>query len=653
MMTKQLLFRTVAAIAACLVLALPASAYSFVQDGIYYNVNGANVSVTYKTTSYNSYSGTVNIPATVTNGGTTYNVTSIGPSAFQNCTNLYRVVIPNSVTYLMNDAFKGCSKLTNITIPASVYTIYNNVFDGCTALKSVICLNPTPRPWNSNNFTSTTYTNAQLIVPKGKLSDYQSSTYCWGSFTSIQEMDCDFVEDAIFYDKLDNNMVEVTHALRFADSYGEEYIVPIGTQIIDVEAFRGASALTAVSLPNGLKRIERLAFMDCSALTTLEMPSTLTSVGYSAFSNAPLTTLTVKATTPPTCEIRIEPHSGTVSEPFNNTHYNNCTLIVPRGSKSAYQDAAIWKKFTHIVEADLPADYIRGDVNDDGVVGMDDLTALINYLVFNDASNINLDAADANEDGVVGMDDLTVLINYLVYNTWPAPAPIDMWYLWGNFIGETPWGDVYGNNPIGTSALSLYPSGTINAQGKGLLTWTGYIPRQYFTIVHSAGYYDDLASEAWMVDQNGNYHLTSLDEGENNGYSTFLLDAGYYTINLNTAAMNLSIVPAQPDNISFGSICIVGSFNYWSNTANPMEMVNPRLSLSNSDWWVDTWTITQTNEYGDVKFCNYDDWNYNWGADTFPYGCGVQGGPNIPATPGTYKVFFNDITGLYNFIKME
>ena len=63
--------------------------------------------------------------------------------------------------------------------------------------------------------------------------------------------------------------------------------------------------------------------------------------------------------------------------------------------------------------------YVRGDVDANGVVGMDDLTALINYLVYGDASSINL--ANANCDGYegVGMDDLTALINFLVYNTWP------------------------------------------------------------------------------------------------------------------------------------------------------------------------------------------------------------------------------------------
>ena len=63
--------------------------------------------------------------------------------------------------------------------------------------------------------------------------------------------------------------------------------------------------------------------------------------------------------------------------------------------------------------------YVRGDVDANGVVGMDDLTALINYLVYGNTEGINL--ANANCDGYegVGMDDLTALINFLVFNTWP------------------------------------------------------------------------------------------------------------------------------------------------------------------------------------------------------------------------------------------
>ena len=65
-----------------------------------------------------------------------------------------------------------------------------------------------------------------------------------------------------------------------------------------------------------------------------------------------------------------------------------------------------------------PVAVIRGDVDDDGYVTMEDLTALINYLMGYDTP---INEANADCDGVNGinLDDLTVLINYLLINTWP------------------------------------------------------------------------------------------------------------------------------------------------------------------------------------------------------------------------------------------
>lgn len=69
-------------------------------------------------------------------------------------------------------------------------------------------------------------------------------------------------------------------------------------------------------------------------------------------------------------------------------------------------------------EYDEPSTSLRGDVDGDGVIGMDDLTALINYLVTNNATGLDMEGADCCIDGNVNMDDLTELINYLVFNAW-------------------------------------------------------------------------------------------------------------------------------------------------------------------------------------------------------------------------------------------
>ena len=77
-----------------------------------------------------------------------------------------------------------------------------------------------------------------------------------------------------------------------------------------------------------------------------------------------------------------------------------------------------YTSFHTIIFPEVPQ-FVRGDVNGDNLVNMDDLTTLINYLVF--SSPINFDGAATCDDmnsTTVSMDDLTALINYLVFNTW-------------------------------------------------------------------------------------------------------------------------------------------------------------------------------------------------------------------------------------------
>ena len=64
-------------------------------------------------------------------------VTSIGVSAFYNCTSLTSITIPNSVTSIGSNAFESCTSLTSITIPNSVTSIGDYAFSSCTSLTSI------------------------------------------------------------------------------------------------------------------------------------------------------------------------------------------------------------------------------------------------------------------------------------------------------------------------------------------------------------------------------------------------------------------------------------------------------------------------------------------------------------------------------------
>ena len=101
----------------------------------YYVISGTN-EASVESLNHN-ISGNLIIPSTVTYNNTTYTVTMILTSAFNQCQNLTSVVMPNSVTTICNKAFYDCNGLTSVTIGNSVITIGDEAFSFCERLTSV------------------------------------------------------------------------------------------------------------------------------------------------------------------------------------------------------------------------------------------------------------------------------------------------------------------------------------------------------------------------------------------------------------------------------------------------------------------------------------------------------------------------------------
>lgn len=115
-------------------------------------------------------------------------VTTIGNDAFGS-TNLKTVTIPNSVTFIGEQAFSNCPNLESATIGSSVSSIGSSAFNNCTSITSIYSKIQDPQNVNYGQyiFYKVNKVICKLYVPKGTKSLYQN-TYPWNEFVNIIEV---------------------------------------------------------------------------------------------------------------------------------------------------------------------------------------------------------------------------------------------------------------------------------------------------------------------------------------------------------------------------------------------------------------------------------------------------------------------------------
>ena len=194
-------------------------------------------------------------------------VTSIGDSAFSGCTGLTAVTIPYSVTNIGSSAFDGCTGMIAVTIPDSVTNIGYGMFSGCTSLTAVtipdsvtdIC------DWA---FSGCTHLTAVTIPDSVTSIGNRSFFYCTG-LTEVT---------------IGNSVTSIGNS-TFSDCTGLTAVtIPDSVTSIGDFAFCGCTGLTAVTIPDSVTSIGSSAFSICTSLTAVTIPDSVTNIGSSVFS---------------------------------------------------------------------------------------------------------------------------------------------------------------------------------------------------------------------------------------------------------------------------------------------------------------------------------------------------------------------------------
>ncbi len=285
---------------------------SFEVAGIYYKQLTAS---TAKVISGSvKYSGNVIIPAQVTFSGQDFSVVEIGDNAFNYCSNMTSVVIPNSVTTIGKGAFILCMQLSSLTIPNSVTFIGQNAFSYC-AISSLVIPNSITSIGDRtfqycNELRSVTIPNSVRTIGKYAFSMCQKLTSIDipNSVTALG--------DSSFYESLNLSSISIPNSvasvgynsftntswfqnqpngLVYAGKVAYKYkgVMPAntiitladGTLSIGDYAFANCNGLTNISIPNTVLSIGSHAFYDCRGLTSIVLPNAVSSIKDYTFFN--------------------------------------------------------------------------------------------------------------------------------------------------------------------------------------------------------------------------------------------------------------------------------------------------------------------------------------------------------------------------------
>jgi hypothetical protein len=266
-------------------------------------------------------------------------VTRIDKWAFAYCGNLKNITIPSSVSIIGDAAFLSAG-LYNLTLPNGVTTIGDGAFQSCTSLNSVTL----PKSVTYIGYCAFTFENS--LNKFNVASDNPNFSVC----------------DGVLYDKTGTNLVAFPNAKTW------NFDIPSGVTVIDTAAFEGAVNLNYVSIPSTVTKLSQEAFYWCTNLQSVIIPASVNNIGGYAFYNCSnLNDIHANASTPVSLAA-----SDSV---FKYVDKSYCTLFVPTGSKTLYQNAPQWNDFTNLVEENpqitysvtvpsgTKACYIAGEMN--------------------------------------------------------------------------------------------------------------------------------------------------------------------------------------------------------------------------------------------------------------------------------------------------
>lgn len=362
--------------------------------------------------------GCITIPATVTYGGVTYQVTSIGGYAFSGCSSLTSITLSSTEIVLLGST-SAISRTMSIFVPSNLIDSYKSAENWSDINSQLIPIGSqtvwditlTPSGTSSavmNAIGEENLANVMDLKITGNINGYDifimrnqmpnlhkldmsnasikasSDNFCYYSTYYMKDNELGayaFYQQSKLVDViLPQNIISIG-SYAFQESKLSKINIPEGVVSIGDQAFYYCSNLTSVILPSTLKTIGSWAFCSCG-IKNLSLPSTLQSIGYHAFNGCgslseltlPAGLKTIDSGAFNSCNninavkaTAIDPNSVSLADDaFSTSVYANATLYIPydettgwNATYNAYFWHTKWGQFTNKATWKPTYDYVN------------------------------------------------------------------------------------------------------------------------------------------------------------------------------------------------------------------------------------------------------------------------------------------------------
>ena len=246
-------------------------------------------------------------------------VKEVADKAFDGCSNIESISMPESIITVGNSIFYGCNNLTCVSMPG-VVQIDNGVFEGCSTIKDL-----------------TIPADFLKYVKKQPL---ESITITCVGITNIPD-------NALSGDKF-LKQVTISQGITeigkeaFSECQSLETVgLPQDLLIIDQNAFASCCELKEIVLPSTVEKLYGGVFRNCTSLTEITIPGSVDTIAGAAFYNCS----SLQRVTIENGVSEIGGYDNLISGVFENCHIKE--IVIPESvtyiSRKAFSDNPLEK----------------------------------------------------------------------------------------------------------------------------------------------------------------------------------------------------------------------------------------------------------------------------------------------------------------------